>query len=41
VRYVAILGDRELGEGLVTLRDLDSGEQRSLQQSELAVAVEA
>jgi histidyl-tRNA synthetase len=38
-RYVAILGERELAQGEVTLKDLRDGQQRSVREAELANAV--
>ena len=40
-RYVAILGERELARGEVTLRDMRDGQQQSLAEDELARAVAA
>ena len=40
-RYVAILGERELARGEVTLRDMRDGEQQSLAEDELARVVAA
>jgi len=40
-RYVAILGERELAQGEVTLRDLRDGQQRTVQEGDLAKAVAA
>ncbi len=37
-RYVAILGERELASGEVTLRDMRDGQQRSLAEAELVAA---
>jgi histidyl-tRNA synthetase len=38
-RYVAILGDDELAQGTVTLRDMTRSEQRVVAQAELAAAL--
>lgn len=38
-RYVAILGDRELAQGEVTLRDLRDGHQRSIGEDQLPEAL--
>ncbi len=40
-RYVAILGDRELAQGEVTLRDMRDGQQRSMAEEEVARVVAA
>ncbi|MBM3167494.1 MAG: hypothetical protein FJZ94_08635, partial [Chloroflexi bacterium] len=34
-KYVAIIGDDEVKSGLVTLRDMGTGEQRSVAMEEL------
>ncbi|MCH7719068.1 MAG: ATP phosphoribosyltransferase regulatory subunit, partial [Chloroflexi bacterium] len=39
VRYVAILGERELAQGEVTLRDMRGGEQRTVGEDDLPAAV--
>ena len=39
VRYVAILGERELAQGEVTLRDMRGGEQRTVAEDDLPAAV--
>ncbi len=41
VRYVAILGERELAQGEVTLRDMLEGGQRSVADGDVAQAVAA
>ena len=38
-RYVAILGERELAQGEVTLRDLRDGQQRSVAEADVAQAL--
>ncbi len=39
-RYAAILGDREIEQGEVTLKDLQTGEQRTVGSTDLAGALE-
>jgi len=34
-RWAVIIGDDEVQQGTVTLRDMDSGEQETISQSEL------
>jgi len=40
-RFAVILGDNELEDGVVTLKDLDNGEQSQVALNELAAAVKA
>jgi histidyl-tRNA synthetase len=40
-RYVAILGDRELAQGEVTLRDMEDGQQRAVAEGDLLSNVAA
>ncbi len=35
IRYVALVGDSEISEGLVTLKDMESGEQKKMNSSDL------
>lgn len=35
IRYVAILGESELKEGVLTLKDMQSGEQKTVKPEEV------
>ncbi|MBL8011942.1 MAG: histidine--tRNA ligase, partial [Flavobacteriales bacterium] len=35
IPYVAILGENELKQGLITVKDMKSGEQKAVRQEEL------